>query len=87
MLSREHLVAIRLNSCFPCQGKKCAQDRLGNQVLGVVQEEGRARIGSVNILDGERGKAVGILSEQVLEHEPGMLAVVDLLELLVSRVL
>jgi len=56
---------ICIDPCFPRWGKKCAQDRLGDQVLGIVQEEGRARIGGINILGGELGKAVGILSERV----------------------
>lgn len=73
VLTREHFVAVTLEFCLTDEGQKGLEDGLGDQVLGVIEEEGDGRVIGGDIFRAEFGKARGILSKQILEDEAGML--------------
>jgi hypothetical protein len=87
VLAGEHLVAVRLHLRLAREREQGLEDGRGDQVLGVVEQEGRIRAGLGVVLGAELGEAFRVLREEVLENELGMLRLVDLLELLPRRVL
>ena len=87
MLASEHLVTDGLNIRLTDEVEEGREDGLGDQVLGEVQQERYRRVLRRSVFPAELGEALRILREKILEDELLMLAVVDLLQLLPSRVL
>jgi hypothetical protein len=86
VLAREHLVAHGLDTRLADEREQLGEDGARDELLGVVEQERRARVARRGILGAERGEALRVLREQVLEHELAVLAVVDRLQLLPRRV-
>ena len=83
VLAGEHFVADLFDLGFAGEGEEGGEDRLGDEVFGVVEEEsgwGGAIWGCVFF--GEGGEAGWVLCEEVFEDEVLVLGVVDLLEFL-----
>lgn len=87
VLSCKHLVSERLDVGLAGERKESFKDRLGNQILGEIEEEGGRRIVWGDIFPAKLGEAGGILSEEVFENEIIMFGVVDSLEFLPGWVL
>jgi len=87
VLSGEHLVPVGLNFGLANKVKKGVEDRLGNQVLGVIQEEGDCRVVWRDVFLAEFLEPVCILGEEVLENEPGLFGIVDGLEFLPGSII
>ena len=66
MFAGEHLVTDLLNAGLADKIEEGCEDRLGDEVLGVVEEEGVGRIGGGGVFLGEAGEAGGVGSEEVL---------------------
>ena len=62
----EHLVTDLLNAGLADEIKEGCEDRLGDEVLGVVEEEGVGGIGGGGVFLGEAGEAGGVGSEEDL---------------------
>ena len=87
VLSGEHFIPIGLDFSLPNEVEEGVKDGLGDQVLGVIQEEGDRRIVWRDVFLAELLEPVHILSEEVLENELRLFGVVDGLELLPGRVI
>jgi hypothetical protein len=87
VLSREHLVPVGLNFSLANEVEEGVEDGLGDQVLGVIQEEGDCRIVWRDVFLAELFEPVRILGEEVLENELRLFGVVDSLELLPGSVI
>jgi len=87
MLSGEHLVTVPLDARLAGQFEKSVQDRLRDQVLGIVEEESVGGIGCSDILLGEFRKSRGIGGKEIFEDEGLVLAIVQLLEFLPRGIL
>lgn len=77
MPAGEHLVAVRLDLGLAREREQRAQDRRGDQVFGVVEQDLDIGRGCGVVLCGEGGESVGILREEVFEYEVGALGCVD----------
>jgi len=69
VLSGEHLVPVVLNISLANEFKEGVEDGFGNQILGVIQEEGDCGIVWRDIFLAELLEPVRILGEEVLENE------------------
>jgi hypothetical protein len=69
VLPGEHLVPVGLDFGLANEVEEGVQDGLGNQVLGVIQEEGDCRIVWRDVFLAEFFEPVCILREEVLENE------------------
>ena len=69
VLTGEHLVAIRLDICLASQREQGLEDRVRDQVLGVVEQEGDWRAVWRDILLAELGESLWVLGKEVLEDE------------------
>jgi len=65
VLSGEHFVPIGLDFSLPNKVEEGVEDRLGDQVLGVIQEEGYRRIVWRDVFLAEFLEPVRILGEEV----------------------
>jgi hypothetical protein len=81
VISGKHLVPEGLDLGLAGERKEDVEDGLGDQVFGVVQEEGDGRIILRRVFFGELGKSRRILGKEIFEDEVGMLGVVDVLQL------
>ena len=86
VLAREHLVAVLFHFGFADQSEKFVQDRLRDKVFGEIEEESDVGTTGRRIFPGKLGKSLRILGEQLLEHDLGVIGVIDALEVLPGRV-
>ena len=87
VLSGEHFVPVGLDFSLPDEIEEGIEDWVGNQILGVIQEECDRRIVWRDVFLAELLEPVRILSEEVLENELRLFGVVDSLELLPGSVI
>ena len=87
VLSGEHLVPVGLDFSLPNEAEEGIEDGLGDQVLGVIQEEGDCRIIWGDVFLAEFLKPVRILSEEIRENELRLFRIVDGLELFPGSVI
>lgn len=87
VLAAEHLIARLLNAGFANELQQGVQDRFGDEILGVVEQEGRRWIIGRRVLLAELAEAVWVLGEEILQDEIRVLFVIDLLEFLPRRVI
>ena len=86
VLAREHLIAVLFHFGFADQSEKFVKDRLRDEVFGEIEEEGDIGTAGRRIFPGKLGKSLRILGEELLEHDLGMIGVIDALEVLPGRV-
>jgi hypothetical protein len=79
MLAGEHLVPVCLKLGLTDEREKSVEDRFGDEILGVVEEEGSAVAIWRDVLLAELGETLRILGKEILQDELAMLRVVGLL--------
>ena len=87
VLSGKHLIPVGLDFSLPNEVEEGIEDGFGDQVLGVIQEEGDCRIVRGNVFLAELLKPVRILSEEICENELRLFRIVDGLELFPGSVI
>jgi hypothetical protein len=83
----EHPVPVRLSLSFSHEGEKTVEDGLGDEVLGVVQQDLDIRTAGRVVFDGKLFEPGRILSEEIRKVELIPLIVIDLLKMLPRRIL
>jgi hypothetical protein len=79
VLAGEHLVPVCLKLGLTDEREKSVEDRFGDEILGVVEEEGSAVAIWRDVLLAELGETLRILGKEILQDELAMLRVVGLL--------
>lgn len=86
VLAREHLVAVLFHFGFTNQSEKFVQDGLRDEVFREIEEEGDIGTAGRRIFPRKLGESLRILGEELLEHDLGVISVIDALEVLPGRV-
>ena len=87
VFASEHGVTSALDAGFAHKGIELGEDRIVDEVLGIIEQECGRRIVCGRVLARELGESLRVLGEQFLEDDLVLLLVIKLLELLPALVL